>query len=89
MNLSVLKLLDLIEYPYIEDEENEDIILSPNAFENLLSIIDHDKFEMLFKIRECYIKIKNLFLKYLYDMNIKMQKNRKDQLETIDILINY
>ena len=49
--------VDDLVYPYEETEE--DILLSPKAFEELLSKIDSSKHNLILKIRELYIDIKN------------------------------
>jgi very-short-patch-repair endonuclease len=79
--------MDELAYPYEETED--DILLSPKAFEELLSKIDASKHCLILKIRELYINIKNYFLKYLYDTNNKLLKIYKNTTDTMDVLINH
>jgi len=83
----IKQLLDDIEYP-INDDDSENIILSPNAFEQLLSMLDYNKYTMVKQFRKLYIEIKNTFLKYLHTTTKKIQKMREHTLQTISVIIN-
>lgn len=83
----IKQLLDDIEYP-INDDDSENIILSPNAFEQLLSMLDYNKYMIVQELRKLYIDIKNTFLKYLYTTTKKIQKMREHTLQTISVIIN-
>ena len=80
--------IDDLVYPYEENEENE-ILLSPKAFEELLSKIDSSKHVLILKIRELYIDIKNYFLKNLYDKTNKLLQIYKNTTESLHILTNH
>ena len=83
----IKEYIDDLVYPYEETED--DILLSPKAFEELLSKIDSSKHCLILKIIELYINIKNYFLKHLYDTNNKLLKIYKNTTETMDVIINY
>ena len=80
--------IDDLVYPYEENEENE-ILLSPKAFEELLTKIDSSKHSLILKIRELYIDIKNYFLKNLYDKNNKLLEIYKNTTESLHVLTNH
>lgn len=83
----IKELLIKLDYP-INDDDSDNIILSPNAFEQLLSMLDYDKYMIVQNLRKLYIDIKNTFLKYLYTTTKKIQKMRQHTLQTISVIIN-
>lgn len=84
----IIKLLDDIDGNYENDNENDDIILSPNTFEKLLGRIDANEYENISHIRDCYIKIKNKFMEKMYKDIIKFSELRELQKSTISYVIN-
>jgi very-short-patch-repair endonuclease len=83
----IKEYIDDLVYPY--EEIDNDILLSPNAFDELLNKIDASKHTLILKIRGLYINIKNYFLKYLYDSNNKLLKINKNTIDTLDVLTNH
>lgn len=79
-------LLDDIDGTY--EEEDDDIILSPNTFEKLLGRIDANEYENISHIRDCYIKIKNKFMERMYTDIIKFVDLRELQKSTLSFVIN-
>jgi hypothetical protein len=74
---------DSEEFPYIENSSDLfDIILSPNAFEMLLSRIDANEYESIAALRKCYIDIKNKLLQELYQRALKIQQ-KKDSMSNL------
>lgn len=76
----IIDMLDEINEPYIEDKD--DIILSPNAFDNLIALLDANIYEKVYAIRITYRNIKNILMinifnnfKENYDKMIKNAKN--------------
>ena len=73
----------------LKNPGNNEILLSPKAFEELLTKIDSSKHSLILKIRELYIDIKNYFLKNLYDKNNKLLEIYKNTTESLHVLTNH
>ena len=54
-------LINTIDEPYNESEDSSDYILSPDAFEELLSYIDTNEYPAVIPIRKAYIDIKKKY----------------------------
>ena len=67
-------LINTIDEPYNESEDSSDYILSPDAFEELLSYIDTNEYPAVIPIRKAYIDIKKKLLEYVYKHIIKLKK---------------
>jgi len=78
--------VDIEKYPYQEIEN--DILLSPKAFDYLLGEISAVDYVFVKELRELYIDIKIEFLTHVYDSNIKMSHMILNNEETIPIIIN-
>ena len=86
------KIYDMLEesdHKYEFNNIQDDYILSPNAFEQLLNKLDVEIYEKIAIIRETYRKIKNNFLYDMFQSFIEMIENNTDLVSSFIILCNH
>lgn len=79
----ITEILSECEYPYIENDDSLEIILSPNAMEYILSMISIDDCQTIVRIRKLYTDIKQKFLLETYNTAIKSIELRDDTVQSI------
>jgi len=88
----IYDMLEDLEHKYEFNELENDYILSPNAFEQLLNMLDVEIYDKVAIIRETYRKIKNYFLDNMFQSFKEMIQNKqKTELNFISVFnnINY
>jgi len=68
--------MDESKFPYINAEDVTDIILSPKAMENVLSMISHTEIRGILEFRTLYTEIKSTFLRHTHDTAYKLNELR-------------
>jgi len=82
----LIENLESCDYPSVE-MDNE-IILSPNAFEYLLAQISADDYPQVLACRRLYIEMKNTFIHYIHSTGVKYRQLYEDTMSSISILSN-
>ena len=76
-----------IEEPYRKNDD--DILLSPDAFIEILSYLDGNKYESVLIMRKCANKVKDRLLEYTINSNLKIKQIKNHQKDAIPLLIDY
>jgi len=83
----IIELFDDIEAPILRIDD--DILLSPKAFEEIISYLNPSKYKDIILIRKYMTNIKDRLLEYTINSNIKIKELRTCQKDAIPDLVNY
>lgn len=81
------ELLELIDAPY--ELIDGDVLLSPNAFNQILSYLDAKQFDKVLSLRRCGNEIRDRLLDCTITSNLKIKQIKNCQKDAIPSLIDY
>lgn len=83
----IYDILEKIEEPYKKNDD--DILLSPDAFVEILGYLDGNKYPKVLLLRKCVNKVKDRLLEYTINSNLKIKQIKNYQKDAIPLLIDY
>lgn len=80
-------ILESIDEPYRKNDD--EILLSPDAFVEILGYLDGNKYPKVLLLRKCVNKVKDRLLEYTINSNLKIKQIKNHQKDAIPLLIDY